>query len=297
MATHVGVSGKCAPTKRGIVGDVSKVFDILGWISPAIVPMKALFQEMWELGIGWDDPVPVPYRVRHERWREELPLLSRVTINRCYFALEPTVQVSLQGFCDASKVAYACVIYIRATYSNRPPTCKLVVAKSKVAPLKELTIPRLELCGAALLARLMESTRQALGLPVECCSAWCDSTIVLAWLDGSPKRYKSYVKNRLIKVNELLPPECWKHVPTQENPPDCASRGVSPGELVGLKLWWDGPPWLRVDPIQVPPHHPSAPPAREESFSRGRLSGGKEAGSGSRCGNQPPSTVAGGEVQ
>ena len=99
----------------------------------------------------------------------------------------------------------------------------------------------------------MESTRQALGLPVECCHAWCDFTIVLAWLDGSPKRYRSYVGNRLSKINEVLPPGCWNHVPTQENPADCASRGVSPGELVNLRLWWDGPPWLLMDPVQVPP--------------------------------------------
>ena len=240
-------------TKRGVISDVSRIFDVLGWLAPAIVPMKMLFQSLWELGIGWDDPVPAPYKQRHERWREELLLLSKVTLQRCYFAPEPTTSVTLHGFCDVSKLAYASVVYIRATYQNRAPTCSLVVAKTKVAPLKELTIPRLELCGAALLARLMESTSQALGLPVECCNAWCDSTIVLAWLDGSPRRYRLYVANRIASITALLPPQCWRHVPTRDNPADCASRGVSPGELVDFQLWWSGPQWLWQEPVQVPP--------------------------------------------
>ena len=255
MATQVDLPSSYGSTKRGIVSDVSRVFDVLGWLAPAILPMKALFQSLWELGIGWDDPVPAPYRTKHERWREELRLLSKVTLQRCYFAPEPTVTITLHGFCDASKVAYAAVVYLRATYQTRAPTCCLVVAKTKVAPLKLLTIPRLELCGAALLARLLESTRQALGLPVECVSAWCDSTIVLAWLDGSPspRRYRTYVGNRLASIHALVPAHCWKHVPTGDNPADCASRGVSPGELVECSLWWSGPQWLLKEPVEVPP--------------------------------------------
>ena len=255
MATQVEMVPRFETTKRGVISDVSRVFDVLGWLAPAIVPMKLVFQKLWLEKIGWDEQVPHPYKAQHERWREELPLLSQVKMKRCYFAPEKTVSVTLHGFCDASMLAYAAVIFIRATYSDRAPTCELVVAKTKVAPLKEkeLSILRLELCGAALLARLMESTRQALGVLVKCCHAWSDSTTVLAWLDGSPKRYKTYVGNRLASINKLLPPECWKHVPTLENPADCASRGVSPGELIKLKLWWEGPPWLSVDPVQVPP--------------------------------------------
>ena len=67
-------------------------------------------------------------------------------------------------------------------------------------------------------------------------SAWCDSTIVLAWLDGSPKRYRTYVANRISSVTSLVPSKSWRHVPTGENPADCASRGLSPGELRGYDL-------------------------------------------------------------
>ena len=161
--------------------------------------------------------------------------------------------VELHGFCDASQNAYAAVIYIRATYASNPPSCKLVISKTRVAPLKPTTIPRLELCGAALLARTMKATRETLGIPVEQVYAWSDSTIVLAWLDGSPQRYRVYVANRIVTVTDIIPPVAWKHVPTLDNPADCASRGVTPKLLQVHELWWQGPSWLMQQPICVPP--------------------------------------------
>ena len=214
--------------------------------------MKVLFQQLWELNLDWDDPVPSPYKERHERWREELPLLSSVALTRCYFSSEQVTTAELHGFSDASEVAYSAVVYLRATYPTQPPTCSLVVAKTKVAPVKKLTVPRLELCGATLLAKLLESTRQALSMPVTSVFAWSDSSIVLAWLDGSPRCYRTYVGNRISTVTNLVPSKCWKHVPTKENPADCASRGLSPRELKDHDLWWTGPPWLAVDPILTP---------------------------------------------
>ena len=252
MATHISMPTQFTSTKRGIISDVSKTFDILGWLAPSILPMKVLFQQLWEHKLGWDDPVPDAYRQKHAKWRTELPLLASVTLSRCYYTSESAITVELHGFSDASEVAYAAVVYLRATYSTQPTTCRLVVAKTKVAPVKTLSIPRLELCGASLLAKLLHSTQQTLSIPVTSTFAWCDSTIVLAWLDGSPKRYKTYVGNRIATVTNLVPSGAWRHVPTLENPADCASRGVSPKELRDHQLWWTGPPWLLDNPISVP---------------------------------------------
>ena len=144
------------------------------------------------------------------------------------------------------------MIYIRTTYASSPTICRLVMSKTKVAPLKTLSVPRLELCGATLLAKILTTTREALDIPLENVHAWSDSSIVLAWLDGAPKRYKTYIGNRIATVTNLIPSSAWRHVPTLENPADCASRGLSPRELIEHELWWNGPPWLLHDPITIP---------------------------------------------
>ena len=111
---------------------------------------------------------------------------------------------------------------------------------------------RLELCGATLLAKLITNVRTALDIPLHDTHAWCDSTIVLAWLDGSSKRYRTFVGNRISTILQALPPAAWHHVPTLENPADCASRGLLPGELLDHSLWWNGPSWLSTEPTVQP---------------------------------------------
>ena len=237
MATHIDLPKHVTSTKRGIISDVARTFDVLGWLAPSILPMKVLFQQLWEEKLGWDDPVPDRFRQKHERWRVELPLLSSVKLPRCYFSTEQAATVELHGLSDASELAYSAVIYLRSTYSNSPTTCRLVIAKTKVAPVKTLTIPRLELCGATLLAQLLNSTRETLDIHLTSVFAWSDSSIVLAWLSGAPKRYKTYVGNRIAAVTTLIPSSAWRHVPTQDNLADCASRGLSPKDLRDHNLW------------------------------------------------------------
>ena len=212
-----------------------------------------MYQQVWEEKLEWDTPLPEPYVTQHANWRHELPLLAERQQSRCYFHKGVSrVTTQLHGFCDASAKAYAAVVYVRATYHTESPTCALVTAKTRVAPIKPLSIPRLELCGATLLARLLTSVRKALSIPLEQVYAWSDSTIVLSWLNGSPKHFKTFVGNRLSTILHELPPHTWHHVPTSQNPADCASRGLSPRELVAHTLWWDGPMWLHADPLVMP---------------------------------------------
>ncbi len=168
LYVSVGIINSHSSTKREGISDIARTFDILGWMAPAIVVMKILFQHLWELKLGWDEEIPSNLQEHHQQWKTQLPLLNDKPFNRCYFrTLSVKESVELHGFCDASEAAYSAVVYVRATYSNGPPTVVLVAAKTKVAPLKKLSIPRLELCGAHLLAKLLNSVRLAMGISLD----------------------------------------------------------------------------------------------------------------------------------
>ena len=236
-------------TKCDLISDVAKTYDVLGWFAPVIIKAKILFQRLWELKVDWDDPIPPSVKEVWLQWRKELPSLSNRHIPRCCYPKETQVaSLQLHGFADASECAYGGVVYLRAVDTERKVHVSLVTAKTKVAPIKRVSIPRLELCGAQLLARLLHRVQGILDIPSSDVFAWTDSTIVLAWLTGNPRRFKTYVGNRVASIVELIARDRWNHVSGSENPADCASRGLYPFELINHTLWWDGPSWLYSDP-------------------------------------------------
>ncbi|XP_076651235.1 uncharacterized protein LOC143358169 [Halictus rubicundus] len=200
-------------------------------------------QRLWAARCDWDEPIPD--RLRHE-WQTylgNLPDLEAIQIPRP-IASGSVRRRSLHGFVDASAKAYAAAVYIRSVLQDGRVEIGLLIAKSRVAPVKTISVPRLELSAALLLASLVAFVRSSLRYEQCDTHCWTDSSIVLTWLSQSPAKWKTFVANRVAKIQASLPDVLWHHVPTQDNPADCASRGISPRELQSHPLWWHGPTWL-----------------------------------------------------
>ncbi|KMQ90403.1 hypothetical protein RF55_9844 [Lasius niger] len=180
-------------------------------------------------------------RARWVNFASSLPDLHDVKIPRWTGISK---QLELHGFSDASERAYAAVVYVRGTGSSDNWQASLLVAKTKAAPAKPVSVPRLELCGALLAARLLKRTAVGLGVSADSLHAWCDAKVVLAWLRNHPSRWKPFIANRVAAIQDLVPAERWRYVPTRENPADLATRGVTPSELADHRIWWRGPPWI-----------------------------------------------------
>ena len=234
-------------TKRVLISDVSKVFDIFGWFAPCTIKMKIVFQQLWETKLDWDDTVPNEVRDTWARWRRELGVLSNKQIPRCLVSKDSQVVSSqVHGFSDASERAYAAVVYLRVECANGNVQISLISSKTRVAPIKKTTIPRLELCGARLLAQLVNYTCSTIKIPIDQVHNWTDSMIVLSWITGNTRRLKTYVGNRVADILECSSSSSWRHINGVQNPADCASRGLFPSELIDHELWWEGPSWLKL---------------------------------------------------
>ena len=162
------------------------------------------------------------------------------------------MEIQLHGCCDALERTYEGVIYIRGIEQRGRVHVSLVVAKTKVSPIKRLTIPQLELCGALIMTRLLPNVSTIVNIPMGNTYAWTDSHVVLGWLHGNPRRFKVFVGNRVSEILELTPPNLWRNMSSKDNPADCASRGLYPDQLANHSQWWHGPEWLHQSESQWP---------------------------------------------
>ncbi|GFY14986.1 uncharacterized protein TNCV_235361 [Trichonephila clavipes] len=161
---------------------------------------------------------------------------------------ETSQNLSLHVFCDASKAAYATCIFLRSENENSA-SCQLVQARSRVAPLKSISIPRLELLACTIGARLARTVKEDLKLPSLPVFYWSDSTNALYWIKKS-ENWAVFVSNRVKEIRNLSNPDDWYYVPGSKNPADLPSRGCSVDVLAKSK-WWEGPDWLRGPPKRL----------------------------------------------
>ncbi|GBM05479.1 hypothetical protein AVEN_94768-1 [Araneus ventricosus] len=154
-------------------------------------------------------------------------------------------KIELHCFSDASKKAYATVAYLRILFNDERIRIVFVASKTRVSPLKKLTLPRLELMGALLSARLSYRIIKALNFNLVC-RFWTDSQITLFWIKGTANKFKPFIKNRIEEIVKLTSPEDWYFCPGKSNSSDLASRGTSVFELRDNPVWFQGPEWLEL---------------------------------------------------
>ena len=233
-------------TKRKLLGLIARQFDPLGLLTPYTVSLKILFQDVWRAGHDWDTPLPDDVQDEIEGWVEGLGKINKWNIPRRITRQSWTGQKNseLAVFVDASEKAYGCCIYMK-TFNENGPYVTLVTSKVRVAPLKRVTLPRLELLSALLGARLLNFVISALELPEDIpYTCWTDSKIAEGWIKGESSRWKQFIRNRVVEIQNLTSPSCWKHVPGKENPADLLTRGVTSNLLTQSDLWLHGPHWL-----------------------------------------------------
>ncbi|GFV74015.1 uncharacterized protein TNCV_4939531 [Trichonephila clavipes] len=182
------------------------------------------YQKLWLTKTDWDSPIPQQLTEDWLRFQKAFNAINYLTVPR-WVILTANNIVELHGFADASSLAYAAAIYCRQKHNGKIKV-QLLVSKTKVAPVKQVSIPRLELCGAHLLYKLFKSVLRTLKYYTFDVFAWTDSKIVLSWLSGHPRQWKTFVANRTSEIIEVLPTKHWRHVPSKENPADIASRGI-----------------------------------------------------------------------
>ncbi|XP_058826504.1 uncharacterized protein LOC131686254 [Topomyia yanbarensis] len=205
-----------APTKRSILSAISRLFDPLGLISPIIINGKMLMQRLWLLACSWDDEVPDCIATAWEKLSVQLPKIADFRVSR--YALLPKSTIQLHTFCDASESAYGACTYARCVDSSGQVRVQLLASKSRVAPLKKISLPRLELCAAEVGAKLHSRIVEALQIPLASSYFWSDSTVTLQWLRAPPSTWKTFVANRVSEIQTLTHGAFWNHVAGTENP-------------------------------------------------------------------------------
>ena len=230
-------------TKRTVLSLIARLFDPLGLLGPFVIGLKCLFQTLWKLGLDWDQEVPTDTATRVTLWIEDLSKLKTWKVERTYTSgrWDETCDVKLHAFGDASEGAYGACVYLIVKKKDGAKTSKLILSRSRVAPLKMVTLPRLELLGAVLAVQLVELVRKTLKLPKECCHCWTDSMVALGWIRDDPSRWKPFVANRVAQIQQIVSPSQWKHCPGEENPADLVTRGISADELMLSQKWLKGP--------------------------------------------------------
>jgi len=233
------------PSKRELLSFMASIYDPLGLLNPFIVRLKILFQKICISKITWDCKIDDILLKDWKAIRDDFLHCDVIRFDRWVHTLKVVERVEIHGFSDASLQAYGACVYLKVQ-SHGEVFVSLLTAKSRIAPSKSTTIPKLELMGALLLAKLVRRVSEELSpfCNIDDCFCWVDSMVSLHWICDVSKSYQAFVQRRVDQIRSIVPPDHWFHVDTKSNPADILSRGVSLSQLVKENLWRHGPKFI-----------------------------------------------------
>ena len=240
-------------TKRDLLRAISSIFDPLGMIASIILKARIILQKVRSTGLPWDEPLPECFITKWNKWASRLRNIETLRIPRCLKnRSDVPLSRTLHCFCDASTDGYGTVVHLRTEYPSGSVDVTFVVGKSRVAPVKFVSIHRLELQAALLGSRICASISKPLGLGMECVTFWSDSQTVLRWLNSNTMKFHVFVANRVGDILDTAPAAQWRYVATSDNPADDSSRGLYGCDLSLSHRWFNGPKFLSC-PIETWP--------------------------------------------
>lgn len=237
-------------TKRTILSQVAAVYDPLGLIAPFTLTSKLLMREIImsekdrNAAYTWDDPLSDRLRAKWCSFFHEMYELENLTFDRCIKPNDAVGDPMLVIFSDASSLAYGACAYVRWKLTNGCYHARLIMAKNRIAPIKKITIPRLELCGAVLSCRLRLTLEKESDWKFQSVMHVVDSSIVRAQIQKESYGFGTFVANRLAEIQAKTDPNDWWWVSTSENPADMTTRPCHPNYLHTYSLWQKGPDFL-----------------------------------------------------
>ena len=234
-------------TKREILSESAQIYDPLGLLTPITVKAKLLLQTLWRKKVDWDEPLDQEIRDKWLSIATDIQEVTHIVYPRPYFTryTHQSTNKQLHIFADASLCAYGAVAYI-----TQDDQVTLVMSRSRVAPVKPITLPKLELMAAVIATRLAKFVIQSLHLKSFdldiSVHLWTDSQVTLHWIYDikHSSASKPFVSNRVTEITDSFPTTAWAYVPTSSNPADLLTRGISAQQLKSSQLWAHGPDWL-----------------------------------------------------
>ncbi|XP_055605119.1 uncharacterized protein LOC129753329 [Uranotaenia lowii] len=252
------LSGNETPTKREVLRVLMLIYDPLGMLSNFLMYLKVLLQEIWRSGVGWDEPIHDEQLSKWRTWLNVLKQVETVSVPRCYRRLtsaNPSTKVQLHVFVDASENGYAAVAYFRYEECNQIE-CAFVTSKTRVAPLRYVSIPRLELQAAVIGVRLANDIGESHRINLAQRFFWTDSRDVLCWIRADHRKYSKFVAARVGEILEGSEIAEWNWIESSENVADEGTKWQKIPDFSTSNRWFNGPKFIRQEQTLWPSQPP-----------------------------------------